>query len=158
MIRSCTFIAISGMMFFETLCFFPRTKSFGSLCILYIPFADQFYFVSLFSTIEAKNRNKSMRENNYSSRQEKKFISFFLSECVERKSTSRKTGVTLFERFEMVQTCPGYFYSTLSGFLTFSAFIWCVVSILLRSKQFFLLCIFKGNSTVLIQVQFSLIK
>ena len=45
---------------------FSTTKSFGTVCILYIPFADQCSFLSLRSTIEAKHRIKSMTENDLS--------------------------------------------------------------------------------------------
>ena len=63
--------------------FFPRTKSFGSVCILYIPLADQCSFLPLRSTIEADHRIKSMKENGYSCRSDKKVTSFFVNERVE---------------------------------------------------------------------------
>ena len=71
-------MAIRLLMFFETLWyFFPRTKSFSSVCILYIPLADQCSFLSLRSTIEADHRIKSMKENDYSRRSEKNLSPFF---------------------------------------------------------------------------------
>ena len=72
------------LMFFETLCsFFPRTKSFGSVCIFSIPSAVQCFFLSLSSTKEAKHRIKSLRENDYGCKSEEKLISFLLNERVE---------------------------------------------------------------------------
>ena len=72
------------LMFCETSwCFFSRTKPFGSVWIFYIPFSDQSSFLSLHNIIEPKHCIKSMRENEYSRRSEKKLISFFLNERVE---------------------------------------------------------------------------
>ena len=77
MIRSCTFMVMCLLMFLETLwCFLPGTKSFVSVCILYIPIVVQRSILSLCSTIKAKQRIKSMRENHYSRRSEKNMSRF----------------------------------------------------------------------------------
>ena len=86
-------MAICLLMFFETLrCFFSRTKSFGSVCILYISFADQCFFLSLRSKTETKHRIKYMRVNDYNRRSEKKLISFFVNERVELAVDRRKSS------------------------------------------------------------------
>ena len=77
-------MAMCLLMFLKTLwCFFPQTKSLGSVCILYIPFAVQCSFLSLLRTTEAKHHIKTMKGNDYSHSSEKKLILYFFNQHVE---------------------------------------------------------------------------